>query len=72
MKISCTYIDGDARHKGKLTYSGGTGTTGELCYDICVSKDLTLMLNFLTRIPGCDIYTPALLDLFISSKAKAT
>ena len=28
------------------------------------------MVNFPTRIPGCDSHSPALLDLFISSDAS--
>ena len=28
------------------------------------------MVNFLTRIPGCDRHSPALLDLFVSSHAS--
>ena len=30
-------------------------------------NDLTQMVNFPTWIPGCDLHSPALLDLFISS-----
>ena len=30
-------------------------------------NDLTQMVNFSTWIPGCDLHSPALLDLFISS-----
>ena len=36
------------------TYSGGTDTTGELCYYICGSNDLAQMLNLLTQIPDCN------------------
>ena len=32
-----------------------------------ILNDLTLMVNFPTRIPDCDCHSPALLDLFISS-----
>ena len=32
-----------------------------------ISNDLTQMVNFPTRIPGCNTYSPALLDLFLSS-----
>ena len=32
-----------------------------------ISNDLTQMVNFPTRIPDCNTYSPALLDLFISS-----
>ena len=55
-----TYTDGDVHHKDKLNYSGGKDTTGELCYDTCVSNDLTQMLKFLMWIPDCETYTPAL------------
>ena len=32
-----------------------------------ISNDLTQMVNSPTWIPDCDSYSPALLDLFISS-----
>ena len=32
-----------------------------------ISSDLTQMVNFPTRIPGCDSHSPALLGLFFSS-----
>ena len=35
-----------------------------------MSKDLTQIVNFRTRIPDCDFHSPALLDLFISSDAS--
>ena len=38
--------------------------------DHLISNDLTQMVNFLTRIPHCDSYSPALLDLFIFSDAS--
>ena len=53
-------------HKDWLTYSGGTDRPGELCYNFSISNDLTQIVNFPTRIPGCDSHSPALLDLFIS------
>ena len=28
-------------HKDWLNYSGGTDRPGELCYDFCISNDLT-------------------------------
>ena len=52
------------------TYSSGTDRPGELCYNFSISNDLTQMVNFPTRIPGCDSHSPALLDLFISSDAS--
>ena len=47
------FVFGDfiVHHKGWLTYSGGTDTPGELCYNFSVSSDLTHMVNFTTRIP---------------------
>ena len=59
--------DFNDHHKDWLTYSGGTDRPGELCYNFSISNDLTQMVNFPTRIPDCDSYRPALLDLFISS-----
>ena len=44
--------------------------SGELCYNFAISKDLTQIVNFPTRIPDCDFHSPALLDLFISSDAS--
>ena len=63
------FVFGDfyIHHKDRLTYSGGTEQPGELCYNFSISDDLTQMVNFPTRIPDCDSYSPALLDLFISS-----
>ena len=57
-------------HKDWLTYSGGTDRTAELCYNFSISNDLPQMVNFPTRIPGCDCHSPALLDLFLSSDAS--
>ena len=59
--------DFNVHHKDWLTYSGGTDRPGELCYNFSISNDLTQMVNFPTRIPGCDSHSPALLDLFLSS-----
>ena len=56
-------------HKDWLTYSSGTDRPGELCYNFSISNDLAQMVNFPTRIPGCDPHSCALLDLFISSDA---
>ena len=50
-------------HKDWLTCSGGTDWPGELCYNFSISNDLTW-------IPDCDSYSPALLDLFLSSDAS--
>ena len=61
--------DFNVHHKDWLT-SGGTDRTGELCYNFSISNDLTQVVNFPTRIPGCDSHSPALLDLFISSDAS--
>ena len=41
----------------------------DLVNSIIISNDLTQMLNFPTRIIGCDSCSPALLDSFISSEA---
>ena len=62
--------DFNVHHKDWLTYSGGTDWPGELCYNFCISNDLTQMVNFPTRIPDCDSHSPALLDLFLSSDAS--
>ena len=59
--------DFNDHRKDWLTYSGGTDRPGELYYNFSISNDLTQMVNFPTRIPDCDSYRPALLDLFISS-----
>ena len=40
------------------------------CYNFSISNDLTQMVNFCTRIPDCDSYSPALLDLFLSCDAS--
>ena len=54
--------DFNVRHKDWLTYSGGTGGPGELCYNFSISYDLTQMVNFPTRIPECDSHSLAALD----------
>ena len=63
------FIFGDfnVHHKDWLTYSGGTDRSGELCYNFSISNDLSQMVNFPSRIPGCDSDSPALLDFFLSS-----
>ena len=43
--------------KDALTYSGGTGRPGELCYNFSISNDLTQMINFPTRIRDCDSHS---------------
>ena len=69
---SAVFVFGDFRadHKAWLTYSGGTDQPSELCYNFCISNDLTQMVNFPTQVPDCDSQSPALLDLFISSDAS--
>ena len=42
---------GNIHHKDWLTYSGGTGRPGELCYNFSISNDLTHMVNFPMQIP---------------------
>ena len=56
--------DFNVLHKDRLTYSGGTDRPSKLCYSFSISNDLTQIVNFPTRIPGCDSHSPALLDLF--------
>ena len=41
----------------------------DLVNSIIISNDLTQIVNFPTRIIGCDSQSPALLHLFISSEA---
>ena len=62
--------DFNVHHKDWLTYSGGTDRSGELCYNFSISNDLTQMVNFPTRISGCDSHSPTVLDLFLSSDAS--
>ena len=62
--------DFNVHHKDWVTYSGGTDRPGELCYSFSISNDLTQIVNFPTRIPDCDSYSPALLDFFLSSDAS--
>ena len=59
--------DFNVHHKDWLTYSGGTGKTGEQCYNFSTSNDFTQMVNFPTWIPDCDPYSLSLLDLLLSS-----
>ena len=46
--------DFNVHYKDWLTYSGGTNTPGELCYIFSNSNDLAQMVNFPTKISGCD------------------
>ena len=64
------FRDFNVHHKDWLTYSGGTDSHGELCYNFCISSDLIQMVNFPTRIPDCGAHSPALLDFFLSSEAS--
>ena len=66
------FVFGDlnVQHKDWFTYSSGTDRPGELCYNFSILNDLTQMVNFPTRIPGCNSHSPALLDLFLSSDAS--
>ena len=59
--------DFNVHHMDYLIYSGGTDRPGELCYNFCISNDLTQMVNFPNWIPDSDSHSPALLDLFLSS-----
>ena len=59
--------DFNIHHKDLLNYSGGTNRSSELFYNFCISNDLTHMVNFPTRIPDCDLHSPALLVFFLSS-----
>ena len=47
-------VDFNIHHKDWLIYSGGTDTSGELCYNFSISNDLIQMVNFPTRIHDCD------------------
>ena len=57
----------NVHHKDWLTYSGGSDWPGELCYNFCISNDLTQIVNFPIWIPDCDFHSLALLDLFLFS-----
>ena len=50
------FVFGDfsVHHKDWLIYSGGTSRPGGLCYNFCISNDLTQIVNFPTRTPDCD------------------
>ena len=62
--------DFNVHHMDYLIYSGGTDRPGELCYNFCISNDLTQMVNFPNWIPDCDSHSPALLDLLLSSNTS--
>ena len=62
--------DFNVHHKDWLTYSGGIGRSGELCYKFSISNDLAQIVNFSTGIPDCDSPSLALVDLFIFSDAN--
>ena len=59
---SAVFVFGDfnVHHKDRLTYSGGTDRSVELCYNFSISNDFTQMVNFLTQILECDSHSPAL------------
>ena len=44
-------------HGDWLICSGGTDRPSELCYNFSISNELTRMVNFLIRIPGCDSHS---------------
>ena len=62
--------DFNIHNKDWSTYSGGTDRSGELCYNLSISNDLTQMINFPTWVPDYDSHSPALLDFFLSSDAS--
>ena len=68
INASAVFVFGDfnVHHKDWLTYSGGSDSSGELCYDFSAANNLTQVVNFPIRIPDCDSHSPALLDLFFS------
>ena len=62
--------DFNVHHMDYLIYSGRTDRPGELCYNFCISNDLTQMVNFPNWITDCDSHSPALLDLLLSSNTS--
>ena len=72
INASAVFVFGDfnVHHKDWLTYSGGSNSSGELCYDFSAANNLTQVVNFPIRIPDCDSHSPALLDLFFFSDAS--
>ena len=55
-------------HKNWLTYSSKTDRSDEMRYNF--SNDFSQIVNFPTRIPGCDSQSTAVLDSFLSSDAS--
>ena len=64
------FWDFNIHHKDWLIYSGGTDRSDELCYNFCISNNLTQIVNFFAWIPDCESHSPAILDLFHSSDAS--
>ena len=66
---ACVFFFGDIKvhRKDALTYSGGTGRPGELCYNFSISNGLTQMIDFPTRIRDCDSHSLLFWIYFISS-----
>ena len=61
--------DFNVPHKDWRTYSGGTDRLVN-CYNFSISKDLTQIINFPTRIPDCGSHSPVHLALLLSSDAS--
>ena len=62
--------DFNIRHKGWVTYSGGTDRPGEFCYNFSISNAPTQMVNCPDLFPDCDSYNPVLFNLFTSPDAS--
>ena len=62
------FVFGDFKvhHKDCITYSGRIDRLSKLCYNFCISNDVTAIAKFSTRIPDCDSHSLAPLDLFVS------
>ena len=56
--------------KDWLTYSGGTDTPGEFCYNFSILNGCTQIVNVPTQIPACDSHSLTLLDISLSSVAS--
>ena len=56
-------------HEDWLACSGRTGRFSEVCYNFSISKDLTQMAHFPTKILDCDSHSTASLYLLISYDA---
>ena len=52
--------DFNIHHQHWLNYSGGADRSDELFYNFSILNDLTQIVNFPTRIPGCDSHSPSL------------